>query len=194
VHIDTPADGHKWLCVCNQWFAKDEGDKRIERELLASDISSSHNNNNNNNNYHYVTDDHIDDTHKNNNNYFHREIPSKPIYNDYTTARNSIQEQIMNASGAPIPIRENATCTVRVNGQDITGIWVNREECMNWRGPIPLERYKINTDAETTIIRKVYINQFMINYLKKRLKLVRYMSFNGSYQIRPKKYNPLPSP
>ena len=77
----------------------------------------------------------------------HQSIGAAPI--------SYVQEQIMNASTAPININENATCTVRVNGQDITGIWVNREECMNWRGPIPLDRYKINTDAETTIIRKV---------------------------------------
>jgi hypothetical protein len=86
----------------------------------------------------------------------HQSIGAAPI--------SYVQEQIMNASTAPININENATCTVRVNGQDITGIWVNREECMNWRGPIPLDRYKINTDAETTIIRKVdYFREGFLN-------------------------------
>ena len=83
-----------------------------------------------------------------------------------------IQEQIMSASVAPVPINETATCTVRVNGQDITGIWVNREECLNWRGPWPLERYRINTDAETTIIKKQTVHSHdatqnvSIKYLK----------------------------
>jgi len=140
VHIETPDDGHKWLCVCNQWFAKDEGDKRLERELIATDMSSSSS--------HNIPPDHFVDD-----NYTRHIPPPNSNFNNYST---SLQEQIMNATGAPIQIRENATCTVRINGQDITGIWVNREECMNWRGPIPLERYRINTDAETTFIKKVY--------------------------------------
>lgn len=41
---------------------------------------------------------------------------------------------------------------ITVNG--ITGVWVNKEECLNWRGPIPIEHYKINQDANPTIIRK----------------------------------------
>jgi hypothetical protein len=28
-------DGRKWLFPCNKWFAKDEDDKKIERELIA---------------------------------------------------------------------------------------------------------------------------------------------------------------
>ena len=35
VTIKSEADGRQWLCECNQWFAKDEADKRIERELVA---------------------------------------------------------------------------------------------------------------------------------------------------------------
>ena len=31
-------DGRRWLCECNNWFAKDEGDKKIERELLAAEM------------------------------------------------------------------------------------------------------------------------------------------------------------
>ena len=41
---------------------------------------------------------------------------------------------------------------ITVNG--VTGVWVNKEECLNWRGPIPLEHYKINQDSNPTIIRK----------------------------------------
>lgn len=59
---------------------------------------------------------------------------------------------VLNAQ-TPISVNETAMLTVRINGQDITGVWVNRDECLNWRGPIPIERYAINTDS-ATIIRK----------------------------------------
>jgi hypothetical protein len=35
VTIKSQTDGRQWLCESNQWFAKDEADKRIERELVA---------------------------------------------------------------------------------------------------------------------------------------------------------------
>ena len=61
-----------------------------------------------------------------------------------------VQEAILN-SQAPIPVNESSTKTVRINGIDITGVWVNRDECMNWRGPIPLDQYKINTESATIV-------------------------------------------
>ena len=60
---------------------------------------------------------------------------------------------------------------MRINGQEITGVWVNREECLNWRGPIPLEHYRINTDT-ATVIRKQQtlthdqIQNISVRYLK----------------------------
>jgi hypothetical protein len=41
VTIKSQADGRQWLCECNQWFAKDEADKRIERELIAVEQSTT---------------------------------------------------------------------------------------------------------------------------------------------------------
>ena len=35
VRITCKTDGRQWLCECNQWLAKSEGDKQIERELEA---------------------------------------------------------------------------------------------------------------------------------------------------------------
>ena len=61
-----------------------------------------------------------------------------------------VQETILNAK-SPIPVNETALQTVRINGTEITGIWVNKDECLNWRGPIPLEHYKINTESATVI-------------------------------------------
>ena len=49
-------------------------------------------------------------------------------------------------------IKSESNDIITVNG--ITGVWVNKEECLNWRGPIPLEQYKINQDSNPTIIRK----------------------------------------
>jgi hypothetical protein len=63
-----------------------------------------------------------------------------------------VASAILNAN-TPVAVNETALTTVRINGQEITGIWVNRDECLNWRGPIPIERYAISTDA-ATVIRK----------------------------------------
>ena len=81
-----------------------------------------------------------------------------------------MQETILNAK-TPIPVNETAVTTVKLNGQDISGIWVNRDECINWRGPIPLEHYKINMD-NATVIRKVATHTYdqtqniSVRYLK----------------------------
>ncbi len=43
--MESLLDGRRWLCECNNWLAKDEGDGKIERELPATEIKSSNNNN-----------------------------------------------------------------------------------------------------------------------------------------------------
>ena len=56
---------------------------------------------------------------------------------------------------------------ITVNG--IRGEWVNKEECMNWRGPIPLDSYKINLDPSPTVIRRSVSDpgrRLSIRYLK----------------------------
>ena len=35
VNIKSLSNGRTWLCECNRWFAKDEDDKKVERELTA---------------------------------------------------------------------------------------------------------------------------------------------------------------
>ena len=69
-----------------------------------------------------------------------------------------IQEAILNAK-VPVPVNESSTISLKVNGpegpHEIRGIWVNKDECLNWRGPIPLDQYKINLNtADATVIRK----------------------------------------
>jgi hypothetical protein len=77
---------------------------------------------------------------------------SQTALNTNFAATSRITEQVLNAK-TPFPVNETALQTVRINGTEITGIWVNRDECLNWRGPIPLDQYRINTDS-ATVIRK----------------------------------------
>ena len=64
---------------------------------------------------------------------------------------------------------DNSNDLITVNG--VTGVWVNKEECLKWNGPIPLEQYKINKDAEPIIVYKrrslsVPVREISIRYLK----------------------------
>ena len=71
--------------------------------------------------------------------------PTRPVnrndYDDYNVDYNHISN-----------LQSSSNDVITVNG--MTGIWVNKEECLNWRGPIPLEQYRINQDPNPTIIRK----------------------------------------
>ena len=169
VQIESKPDGRKWLCVCKRWLARDEEDKKIERELTAAELTTTGATITPNYQYHYadeIIEHALPDYHKPSTIWNQQSSGQQQDYHDYNFNTNlsgnvvsdsHIQEQIMNASGTPLPIKETATCTVRINGQDITGIWVNKDECMNWRGPIPIERYRINTDGDITVMKKVGI-------------------------------------
>jgi hypothetical protein len=76
-----------------------------------------------------------------------------------------------------LPVDETSTINLRVNGpsgpNEIRGIWVNKDECLNWRGPIPLDQYKINLNtADATVIRKQathsydQVQNISVKYLK----------------------------
>ena len=41
VIIESLFDGRKWICECNNWLAKDEGDGKVERELYAVEMDDS---------------------------------------------------------------------------------------------------------------------------------------------------------
>lgn len=87
-----------------------------------------------------------------------------------TGAKSIMQEAILN-SRAPLPADESSSATVRVGGVDITGTWINRDECLSWRGPIPLEKYKINTSSATIINKNLnhtydQIQNISVKYLK----------------------------
>lgn len=50
----------------------------------------------------------------------------------------------------PLPLDEN----VKINVNGYTGVWSNRLESVNWKGPIPLENYRINNDPDPYVIKK----------------------------------------
>lgn len=87
---------------------------------------------------------------------------------DLVTSR--IATTILDAK-TPLPVNETSLQTVRINGQEITGIWVNRDECLNWRGPVPLEQYRINTESATVIKKHAthsydQVQNISVRYLK----------------------------
>jgi hypothetical protein len=75
-------------------------------------------------------------------------------------------EQSIIRSSDPIAVNESEEITV--NGQ--RGIWANRAEVVNWRGPIPINQYLINQDSNPEIITKRsnqtldYVQELAVRY------------------------------
>lgn len=64
---------------------------------------------------------------------------------------------------APIYLPDGEqTEEITVNGQK--GLWVNRQEIVNWRGPVPITAYEINQDPNPELIRKRTAQQ--VNYIQ----------------------------
>jgi len=69
-----------------------------------------------------------------------------------------------------IPLEINETEEITVMGQ--RGIWANRQEVINWKGPIPISEYLINEDKNPeTLFKKSeqkveYIQELAIRYLR----------------------------
>jgi len=82
-------------------------------------------------------------------------------------AFSAVEQEILRANN-PLEFRESEQLTVV--GQ--TGVWLNREEVLNWRGVIPITQYLINEDSNPEIIRKrteqqlVYEQEVAIRYLR----------------------------
>ena len=77
------------------------------------------------------------------------------IWKEATTAPfknlTNIWKEVTTAPSNNIINSENNN-VITVNGT--SGIWMNKQECQAWKGPIPLEQYKINQDSDPVIIRK----------------------------------------
>jgi hypothetical protein len=53
---------------------------------------------------------------------------------------------------AAVPVELDETEQITVNGE--TGLWANRAEVNNWRGPVPIEEYQINADPNPDVVTK----------------------------------------
>lgn len=62
----------------------------------------------------------------------------------------SIEQAILSSEEEPISI--DTTETITANGE--TGLWLNKAEEENFKGPIPLKSYPINTDSAPLVINK----------------------------------------
>jgi hypothetical protein len=88
-----------------------------------------------------------------------------------TTQLNSIEQSILR-SNLPIEVSETEEVTVSFKGQHESGLWINKQEVINWKGVIPIEDYIINEDLNPQVITKrheqalVYIQELAIRYLR----------------------------
>ena len=77
-------------------------------------------------------------------------------------------EQTILRSSVPININENEEITVL--GQ--RGVWANRSEVLNWKGPVPISQYKLNDDPHPEVIHKTnsqpveYTQDIQVRYLR----------------------------
>jgi hypothetical protein len=73
-------------------------------------------------------------------------------------------------SQVPIEINTEDNEEITVLGQ--RGLWLNKNEVINWRGPIPFANYPLNDDPCPEIIRKnvnqelEYVQEVAIRYLR----------------------------
>jgi hypothetical protein len=93
------------------------------------------------------------------------------MLNEQFSSLNSYQSQIENTllkSTKPPDIQVDEEITIN----DQTGLWANKNECLNWKGEIPLNEYKINEDHNPEIIVKKndhsleYTQEIAIQYLR----------------------------
>jgi hypothetical protein len=61
----------------------------------------------------------------------------------------NLEQQILNSQN-PIPINE----IEQIEAGGYRGIYANKNEHVNWNGPIPLNQYQFNSDSNPEVIRK----------------------------------------
>jgi hypothetical protein len=68
------------------------------------------------------------------------------------------------------PVALGSDNIITINGE--TGMWANKADALNWRGPIPLIEYGINSDPNPEIVKRkperelVYNQEIAIRYLR----------------------------
>jgi hypothetical protein len=90
---------------------------------------------------------------------------SEPLtFNETCTLVNSDSSPTLNIS------THDSDEQITINGE--SGVWINKSESTNWKGPIPLTDYMLNEDPNPEIIRKksekpiVYNQEIAIRYLR----------------------------
>lgn len=80
----------------------------------------------------------------------------------------SLEQSILRANN-PIDVDESSE---QLTIGSATGKWINKQEVINWRGPIPITQYEINVDSNPEIISKktaqglLYEQEVAIRYLR----------------------------
>jgi hypothetical protein len=69
-----------------------------------------------------------------------------------------IEESILKSSA---PITSNESEEIEAFGH--RGLWLNKQESLNFNGPIPLHQYKLNDDPNPELVRKAYTQPIEYN-------------------------------
>jgi hypothetical protein len=84
-----------------------------------------------------------------------------------------VEEAILKSEHVPIEIDELSSAQqheISVIGQ--RGVWMNRRETEEWRGPVSLDSYEINQDGCPLIVNKKtgqcveYVQELAVRYLR----------------------------
>jgi hypothetical protein len=140
---------------------KTNGTKNTNDDLSAQ-VSP---NKNSNLNAFNTTQLNVNSTNNNNNNNNNSNILTEYIRRHSTLS--AIEAAILRSS---VPIDITDVEEININGQ--RGIWANKSESANWKGPMPLGNYAINEDANPEIITKkskqhlIYQQEVAIRYLR----------------------------
>lgn len=92
------------------------------------------------------------------------------VYCDPKTGEveSKVERAILEAEN-PLPFSDQEEITLSNNER---ALWVNREENASWRGPIPLDQYRLNVDPNPTVVVKKpkekikYKQEVHVKYLK----------------------------
>lgn len=80
-------------------------------------------------------------------------------------------ERAILESENPLPLTENDHDQITLSDRE-QGIWLNKDENLNWNGPLPLDQYRLNVDPNPTVITKKpteklrYRQEVHVKYLK----------------------------
>jgi hypothetical protein len=86
----------------------------------------------------------------------------------YQQSNDSRIEEALLRSSEPINVNETEEATALGH----RGILLNRNEILNWRGPVPITQYRLNDDQNPEVINKTinqpveYTQEVQVKYLR----------------------------